>query len=528
MRALVKAAPGPGMALQDVPRSHLRSHRRADPRPSCRRLRHRPPHLGVGQLGQQPAQAAGRHRPRVRGRDRAAGPRGRDGRAARRGRPGDGRRSYRLRPLPPVPAGRRPSVSADPDHRRGSRRRLRRATSRCRPRTSCGSTAFRPRSARSWTRMGNAVHTVLESDVPGSTVLVLGCGPIGCFAVGVARAAGASLVIASDFNPTRLDLARRMGAHVTLNPGADDVLARVRELTDGDGVDLVCEMSGHPSGHAQAFAAARLGGPGQPARHAKPHDRGRLRPRRHLQGTHAVRRDRPQDVRDLGRDAALPARRPARSAARHHPSLSTRVDRRGDSGHQGRPGGQGHPGDGRMSHAFEHRLEAELEQFIRDGVYKRLNFLDSPQAARVRNGGPGRGHHPLVQQLPRPEQRSPRSSRAGKAALDRWGAGTASVRFICGTYTVHRALEAACARLVGTGRFAQLRERLERQRGGARPRCWASRTSSSATSSTTRRSSMPPGWPRRSRSARPRSTGTPTWPTSSRSSPPPATGAPGW
>jgi threonine 3-dehydrogenase len=108
--------------------------------------------------------------------------------------------------------------------------------------------------------MGNAVHTVLEADVPGSTVLVLGCGPIGCFAVGVARAAGASLVIASDFNPKRLDLAKAMGAQVTLNPGTDDVVGRVRELTGGDGVDLVCEMSGHPSGHAQAFAAARMGG----------------------------------------------------------------------------------------------------------------------------------------------------------------------------------------------------------------------------------------------------------------------------
>jgi len=108
--------------------------------------------------------------------------------------------------------------------------------------------------------LGNAVHTVLEAQVPGSTVLVLGCGPIGCFAVGVARAAGASLVIASDFNPTRLELAQEMGAQVTLNPGTDDVVARVRELTDGDGVDLVCEMSGHPSGHAQALAAARIGG----------------------------------------------------------------------------------------------------------------------------------------------------------------------------------------------------------------------------------------------------------------------------
>lgn len=109
--------------------------------------------------------------------------------------------------------------------------------------------------------IGNAVHTVLEGgDVPGSTVFVLGCGPIGCFAVGVARAAGASLVVASDLNPRRLELARAMGAHVTLNPGVDVVVARVRELTGGLGVDLVCEMSGHPAGHGQAFAAARPGG----------------------------------------------------------------------------------------------------------------------------------------------------------------------------------------------------------------------------------------------------------------------------
>ena len=109
--------------------------------------------------------------------------------------------------------------------------------------------------------MGNAVHTVLEGgEVPGSTVFVLGCGPIGCFACGVAKAAGASLVIASDLNDMRLSLAAKMGADVTLNPSRDDVLARIRELTAGDGVDLVCEMSGHPAGHTQAFAAARLGG----------------------------------------------------------------------------------------------------------------------------------------------------------------------------------------------------------------------------------------------------------------------------
>src|SRR5882672_1392885 len=108
--------------------------------------------------------------------------------------------------------------------------------------------------------MGNAVHTVLAGEIPGSAVLVLGCGPIGCFAVGIARAAGASLVVASDFNPRRREIAQAMGAHLTLDPGQDDVVARMRELTGGNGADVVCEMSGHPSGHQQAFAAARLGG----------------------------------------------------------------------------------------------------------------------------------------------------------------------------------------------------------------------------------------------------------------------------
>lgn len=123
--------------------------------------------------------------------------------------------------------------------------------------------------------MGNAVHTVLEGgNVPGSAVLVLGCGPIGLFAVGVARAAGASLVIASDLNPMRLEIAKQMGAHHVLNPGAgDDVVTRARELTNGEGVDLVCEMSGHPSGHQTAFSAARLGGRvnflGTPSKHTE-------------------------------------------------------------------------------------------------------------------------------------------------------------------------------------------------------------------------------------------------------------------
>ncbi len=108
--------------------------------------------------------------------------------------------------------------------------------------------------------LGNAFHTVLSAEIPGSTILVLGCGPIGCFAVGIARAAGAAKVFASDPNANRLALAKRMGADVLLNPTSDPVLDRVRDETSGEGVDLVCEMSGHPSAIEQAFKAVRLGG----------------------------------------------------------------------------------------------------------------------------------------------------------------------------------------------------------------------------------------------------------------------------
>ena len=106
--------------------------------------------------------------------------------------------------------------------------------------------------------MGNAFHTALTADIPGSTVLVTGCGPIGCFAVGICVAAGASRVIASDVNPRRLELARTMGAHDVVTPDeADSVVNRV---TEGLGADIVLEMSGVPAAVHQAFRLVRAGG----------------------------------------------------------------------------------------------------------------------------------------------------------------------------------------------------------------------------------------------------------------------------
>ncbi len=108
--------------------------------------------------------------------------------------------------------------------------------------------------------IGNAFHTVLTAEIPGSTILVLGCGPIGCFAVGVARAAGAARVLAADLNPRRLELATKMGAHVTIDVTQDDLVQRVMDETGSEGIDVVCEMSGHPTAIRQALECARPGG----------------------------------------------------------------------------------------------------------------------------------------------------------------------------------------------------------------------------------------------------------------------------
>jgi glycine C-acetyltransferase len=98
---------------------------------------------------------------------------------------------------------------------------------------------------------------------------------------------------------------------------------------------------------------------------------------------------------------------------------------------------------------LEHDLSAALTQFKQDGVYKRLNHLDGPQSARAVMEGRGEviilssNNYVGLCDIPDVVE-------AGKAALDRFGAGTASVRFICGTFTVHRELEQALARFVGT------------------------------------------------------------------------------
>lgn len=109
--------------------------------------------------------------------------------------------------------------------------------------------------------LGNAVHTVFSVDVRARRVALFGCGAIGLFAIDVAQALGAEAVYAIDVVDYRLDLARKLGATDTCNPGEIDPGAWLRERTaDRGGVDVVLEMSGHPDALRQGLGALRDGG----------------------------------------------------------------------------------------------------------------------------------------------------------------------------------------------------------------------------------------------------------------------------
>ena len=102
-----------------------------------------------------------------------------------------------------------------------------------------------------------------------------------------------------------------------------------------------------------------------------------------------------------------------------------------------------------INSGFTKELRSTLDQLKADKVYKRLNYLDSPQSSRVTMEG--RGEILILSSnnyLGLSDEQS--LIDAGIDGLRKWGAGTASVRFICGTYTIHRELEQALARFVGT------------------------------------------------------------------------------
>jgi threonine 3-dehydrogenase len=119
---------------------------------------------------------------------------------------------------------------------------------------------YPPRIATIQEPMGNAVHTALSTPLAGANVVIFGAGPIGLFAVPIARASGAKKVVTVEPSEFRRDLAKRLGSNVVVNPVKENVRHCILEETEGEGADVVLEMSGNATAIGQGLQGLRSGG----------------------------------------------------------------------------------------------------------------------------------------------------------------------------------------------------------------------------------------------------------------------------
>jgi S-(hydroxymethyl)mycothiol dehydrogenase len=106
--------------------------------------------------------------------------------------------------------------------------------------------------------LGAAIHT--GGVLPGQSVAVFGCGGVGSAALAGARLAGATVIVAVDTDPRKLDWARGFGATHTVDATKEDPVEAVRAATGGLGADVCIEAVGNPEVLRQAFYARDLAG----------------------------------------------------------------------------------------------------------------------------------------------------------------------------------------------------------------------------------------------------------------------------
>lgn len=108
--------------------------------------------------------------------------------------------------------------------------------------------------------LGNAAHTALSFDLVGEDVLITGAGPIGCMAVSICKHAGARHVVISDVNPYRLELAKKCGATLALDPRTMSMKEAMASLKMSEGFDVGLEMSGNGTAFSSLLEAMNHGG----------------------------------------------------------------------------------------------------------------------------------------------------------------------------------------------------------------------------------------------------------------------------
>jgi threonine 3-dehydrogenase len=109
--------------------------------------------------------------------------------------------------------------------------------------------------------LGTGLRASMELELSGDTVAIVGCGPIGLFALASAKAMGASKIIALDVIEERLRLAKKMGANFVLNSRIEaDIIAEITSITHGIGVDAFIDASGNVKAINLGFKYLRKGG----------------------------------------------------------------------------------------------------------------------------------------------------------------------------------------------------------------------------------------------------------------------------
>lgn len=105
------------------------------------------------------------------------------------------------------------------------------------------------------------IHAAARTGLqPGSTIAIMGMGPVGLMAVAAAKAYGAATIIVTDLEPLRLEAAKEMGATHVINIREQDPLEQIRNITGGAGVDVAWETAGNPKALQASLAALRRGG----------------------------------------------------------------------------------------------------------------------------------------------------------------------------------------------------------------------------------------------------------------------------
>jgi threonine dehydrogenase-like Zn-dependent dehydrogenase len=103
-----------------------------------------------------------------------------------------------------------------------------------------------------------AIHAVQRGNIElGDTVVISGCGPLGLGMVAAARLKSPGCLIAIDLQPSRLEVARKCGADLLLNPREVDVVSEVKKRTGGYGCDVYIEATGHPQSVIQGLQMIR-------------------------------------------------------------------------------------------------------------------------------------------------------------------------------------------------------------------------------------------------------------------------------